>query len=50
MEARANLWGRFKANRLGFTAVILAHADGRNSYRHRGFLWCKGTREREKIR
>ena len=23
MEARANLWGRFKANRLGFTAVIL---------------------------
>ena len=23
MQARANLWGRFKANRLGFTAVIL---------------------------
>jgi serine protease Do len=23
MEARANLWGRFRANRLGFTAVIL---------------------------
>lgn len=23
MEAHANLWGRFKANRLGFTAVIL---------------------------